>query len=398
MKDIDSTFFQCPACNNGSRLTLIEKEKLVCDSCCMDYPVFNGVPVLLQEVNKFSETFLKRQCIKPSYQQTFWKSLEKNVRENLGAVKRILIDPASNIRLAYFLYYCFQQLREFKTPTESESNEKFFEFYYPRCHFANVPGIAIQKIFEGYLFQKTEIKPPSLEIGCGAGETSVLNFYGKKIDLGLEYYGDELGENAYKVINTLVCGGMPFPFMDETFSTILAVHIVDHLTNIKEFMSEVSRLLKVGGRFVFSTRGPNYPFLKHFPLRPKDEAEAKAWELKIVQKKRPNGLPLFWNNNPQDAIGQNIFNREEWELLAIGDNLKITAYKEYIRGPNRPLFTLLWYFAKTNGLSATGIVWSYFIKKLIRKMFYLEKLFEHERGSEVFIEMEKNAEPSINSK
>ena len=49
----------------------------------------------------------------------------------------------------------------------------------------------------------------------------------------------------------------PLPFADESFDVIVSFQVIEHIKRDKEFVSEVRRVLKKGGKFIVST--PNRP-------------------------------------------------------------------------------------------------------------------------------------------
>ncbi len=49
----------------------------------------------------------------------------------------------------------------------------------------------------------------------------------------------------------------PLPFADESFDCVVSFQVIEHINHDKEFVSEVRRVLKEGGKFIIST--PNRP-------------------------------------------------------------------------------------------------------------------------------------------
>lgn len=382
---------RCPSCLQTFRNFIDEEDRLTCTSCNKHYPIVDGLPILLNEINQNSMNLVqtKRVTVKKKLKQS--NCLKNIIWIQIGSLKRMILHPLSQIKLLYYMVYCALQLRCYPGPVkDKKKKDLFFNYYYDRCLWKNLPGHLILKLFEGYCYQDTEIKSHCLEIGPGGGTTTMLNFHGKDLTFGLEYFGDNITNNTRNLFKMVVVGGIsPIPFGNQTLATILAVHIIDHILNIDDLLEEIVRVLKPGGRFIFTTNGSKYPFLKYHPFRPKTLDVANQWELKMFNSSRPGGFPLLKSDNPEDAIGQNNYTKNEWEEIAKKHGLKVSQYKEFICGPNAKLFTLLWLHSVKTRASMTGIFGQIFTKKLVKRMFFADETFSDQGGLEIYLELEK---------
>jgi SAM-dependent methyltransferase len=68
----------------------------------------------------------------------------------------------------------------------------------------------------------------------------------------------------------------PLDFADESFDYVISFQVIEHIKNDKEFVAEVSRVLRKGGKFIVST--PNAPM--SLTRNPWHVREYKAEELK----------------------------------------------------------------------------------------------------------------------
>jgi SAM-dependent methyltransferase len=132
--------------------------------------------------------------------------------------------------------------------------------------FAEVPGVGFMKALEGNLFSRQNIISPSLEIGIETGVISNLHFKGKKIDIGSEYAIEHLSDaqNIALWNHKVAFDIRHMPFKDNTFNTVLAVHVMDHFSELDESFKEIKRVLKPGGKFTFSLF--SYYYLLASPL------------------------------------------------------------------------------------------------------------------------------------
>lgn len=103
-----------------------------------------------------------------------------------------------------------------------------------------------------------------LEVGCGAGRlTNYLtqrgfNIIGFDISRNLIKEGNMCYPDAIKFLTS----GDSMPFSDSTFDIILSFDILEHISDVKKHLSEVRRILKNCGFYMFQTPNKltNMPF------------------------------------------------------------------------------------------------------------------------------------------
>ena len=103
------------------------------------------------------------------------------------------------------------------------------------------------------------IRGPVLDIGTGKGLAAIgVAKRGHKV-VTLDPDEDQIktaitnavGENLESMIEFHVADANDIPFEDESFNLIIMVDVIHHLENADNLLSEVSRVLAHGGRFVF---------------------------------------------------------------------------------------------------------------------------------------------------
>lgn len=101
-----------------------------------------------------------------------------------------------------------------------------------------------------------------LEMGCGLGHLLGLlqdDFQCVGIDL-IDYSVEQTRINAPKA-NAIQGDATDFSsFDDNSFSAVVALHLVEHLPDPETTIQDVCRILKPGGLFLFATPHPEYPF------------------------------------------------------------------------------------------------------------------------------------------
>jgi ubiquinone/menaquinone biosynthesis C-methylase UbiE len=101
------------------------------------------------------------------------------------------------------------------------------------------------------------IKPDDkiLEIGCGIG--SIVNHLSKH---GYDVTGTDISNEAisyglkkYGCLNLQVQPAEDLPFKDESFNVVLSFDLFEHIAQINRHVSEVYRVLRPGGYYLFQT-------------------------------------------------------------------------------------------------------------------------------------------------
>lgn len=118
-----------------------------------------------------------------------------------------------------------------------------------------VPHEALLRAPEIAIYRNIDFLHPILDIGCGDGDLDKYVYRGKKIDVGLD--------NDEKVIERAKKSGFykkvafenaeNMSFKDNSFSTVISNSTFEHIKNDKKAVFEVSRVLKPGGSFIFTT-------------------------------------------------------------------------------------------------------------------------------------------------
>lgn len=98
-----------------------------------------------------------------------------------------------------------------------------------------------------------------LDIGCGSGKAEGA--------IGIDIYQYEGVDVVHNIDVT------PWPFEDNTFETINAKHIIEHVGSIPSFMKEIHRIGKPGATLIIDT--------PHFSSRDSWADPTHRWHLSI---------------------------------------------------------------------------------------------------------------------
>ena len=108
-----------------------------------------------------------------------------------------------------------------------------------------------------FLAQTDLLRPEDriLEIGCGIG-TVVFELSSKGHDIaGIDISGEaiEYGRKKYGNIRLDVQAAETLPYEDESFEVVLSFDLFEHIAAIDKHVSEVRRVLRPGGYYLFQT-------------------------------------------------------------------------------------------------------------------------------------------------
>jgi SAM-dependent methyltransferase len=182
----------------------------------------------------------------------------------------------------------------------------------------NVPHNLYLKSIEIALFRNFSSSAPRLEIGGAGGDTTNLAFNNQIIDLDLEYFSQSIfdqhdaGGDIFLATNAHICGGTyNMPLADESFQSVQMVHILDHLTDVNITFSELSRVLRPGGKLIVTTYSASV--FRHL------------WLFRIIRKINTRWADIYYqlrtratgliNGDPKDATGQNLLTIAEWKNI-----------------------------------------------------------------------------------
>jgi ubiquinone/menaquinone biosynthesis C-methylase UbiE len=108
-----------------------------------------------------------------------------------------------------------------------------------------------------FLAQVNMLRPDDkiLEVGCGIG--TVVNELSKKGHdiIGIDISGEaiEYGRKKYGDISLDIQAAETLPYEDESFNVVLSFDVFEHIAAIDKHISEVRRVLRPGGYYLFQT-------------------------------------------------------------------------------------------------------------------------------------------------
>lgn len=169
---------------------------------------------------------------------------------------------------------------------------RLFFFYHRQMFFPGWLGVFVNPFYfarAGLCNAMTEFAPALsgrlLDVGCGSKPYRPLF----KVD---EYVGLDIDSETSRLrgVADYLYDGKAFPFEDASFDAVLCNQVLEHVFNPDEFLSEIRRVLKPGGKllltvpFVWDEHEQPYDFARYstFGLRALFEKQG----LRIVEHKK----------------------------------------------------------------------------------------------------------------
>lgn len=136
---------------------------------------------------------------------------------------------------------------------EAGAGRRYFRAYLRIAPLA----LALWRAAEARAIAQVELPRPLLDLGCGFAEFGSV-FFEEPADVGLDISrGDLRLARRRGVYRDLVqSDGGVLPFRDGVFPTVLSVSVLEHIDRVERVIPEVWRVLRPGGRFVFTTPEP----------------------------------------------------------------------------------------------------------------------------------------------
>lgn len=103
------------------------------------------------------------------------------------------------------------------------------------------------------LDMKKPFKRPLLDLGCGFGEFAGV-FFENQVEVGVDVSQEDLmmAQKGKKYKKLIAADARKLPFKADTFSTVLSMSVLEHITQPERAIEEIYRVLKPGGIFIYT--------------------------------------------------------------------------------------------------------------------------------------------------
>lgn len=202
-----------------------------------------------------------------------------------------------------------------------------------------MPSDALFRGVESKIWSQQNFTPPVLDIGCGDGSMSKFIYFQKgKLEVGIDTDCQAVKKaKILGIYEKVVCADTTkMPFENGSFKTVISNSTFEHINDDVLAISEVARVLRVGGRFLFTVPSNRFPKtlsqigvkkeelkkfnerVSHLRYRSRNEWEGILfrWGLKMIHFEYyfPKELVKFWYRLFKTATFK-PYHRELWSYL-----------------------------------------------------------------------------------
>jgi SAM-dependent methyltransferase len=149
------------------------------------------------------------------------------------------------------------------------------------------PPVALWRAVELRIAAEEQYTRPMLDLGCGDGLIGQV-FFGsdRGVDVGVDPWLEQVRQAARSGVYRRVdlADGYHLPYQAGAFATVFSNSVLEHIEDVEPVIREVGRVLKRGGRFVFTVPSDAFRALLDGTIRRQetgDLASAEAYAASI---------------------------------------------------------------------------------------------------------------------
>ena len=207
------------------------------------------------------------------------------------------------------------------------------------------------------------VERPLLDLGCGDGLIGEILF-GRQggVDVGLDPWTHQVrqaaGLDAYHHVDRGAGRALPYP--DRGFATVFSNSVLEHIADLEPVLEEVGRVLRPGGRFIFTV--PSDAFRRMLDgyarrMTAGDPEGAEAYAARVDER-----LEHHHYHTPQ-----------EWTELLGEAGLSVIQSSYYMPQPLERFWDRM---NARYGIGDHGSIWSLLVSPRLRPLGY-QRLLRH---------------------
>ncbi len=217
-------------------------------------------------------------------------------------------------------------------------------------HLSQLPAFRalIRAIEHRLLLEQGPLAHPLLDIGCGDGHFAEATFKTGEvgIDIALPSLIEAQRRRVYGHVD--VASAWNIPYRTGVFATVLANCAVEHMPKLDQVFAEVARVLRPGGKFIFSV-----------PTDQLNRNLAVAGLLDRVGANRQADQYRNWFKQMQ--VHYHMYAPDEWQRRIEAQGLRITFRRGYLSPRATQYLELGHYYGVPNlamrKLAGKWVVW-----------------------------------------
>jgi SAM-dependent methyltransferase len=210
----------------------------------------------------------------------------------------------------------------------------------PADRFSQIfgPGLyaheLLKRLEKELFWDRLQLLRPAYEIGTSDGNASRYFFEGRAIDFGSEYLLDELIRSRIPHDRRFSANIKFLPFRDGSLETVLCSQTITCIyASILAVLTEINRVLRPGGRLLFTCHGPAY--LRGLP--------PGGWS-----EMRLSALECLRRNEQRSSYMAHLYTGDEWRQILAATGFEL-AETRGILSTDLARYSQLFYFAESHG-------------------------------------------------
>lgn len=128
------------------------------------------------------------------------------------------------------------------------------------------PPVALWRAVELRTAAQESYPRPLLDLGCGDGLIASILFGPGGVDVGIDPWAEQVRKaarsGAYRWVQR--ADGHRLPYRDGTFATVFSNSVLEHIPDVSPVVAEAGRVLRPGGRFIFTVPSDAFHQLLYF--------------------------------------------------------------------------------------------------------------------------------------
>lgn len=187
-------------------------------------------------------------------------------------------------------------------------------------------ALALFRSIEAKNISRVKMKRPILDLGCGFGEFAGV-FFESQIEMGVDISWKELvtARRGKKYKRLKRADARSLPFKNSSFNTVLSVSTLEHIKGVEKVVREVRRVLKPGGKFIFTVNGIKINRLLLFP--------------RFFKSLGFNKMAVFYIKSFHKIFKhETLYSKRKWEKILEKNGFRIEIGKEIISPTSTKIF------------------------------------------------------------
>jgi len=144
------------------------------------------------------------------------------------------------------------------------------------------PPVALWRAVELRVAAEERYERPLLDLGCGDGLVGQALFGTEgTVDVGTDPWADQLHRAARSGVyrHVYLADGHHLPYPSGSFATVFSNSVLEHIPDVGPVVREAGRVLKSGGRFIFTVPSDVFRFLLDGYARRMDAGDTRGAEM-----------------------------------------------------------------------------------------------------------------------